>query len=105
MCKSYKRRFQKFSEILSDPELINYARQFGSNAFSRKRKMPLQDMLLWCLSKKGFTTTFEFSKAVDFQTAYLAGYLADKYDIDAEQSAERTNEVLERAQRRSLRQQ
>lgn len=35
---------------------------------------------------------FDFSDAVDFQTAYLAGYFADKYDVDAEQSIERANE-------------
>ena len=34
---------------------------------------------------------FDFGDAVDFQTAYLAGYLADRYDVDAEQSAERAN--------------
>ena len=34
---------------------------------------------------------FDFSAAVDFQTAYLAGYLADKYDVTAEQSMERAN--------------
>ena len=32
---------------------------------------------------------FNFSAAVDFQTAYLAGYLADKYDVDAEQPLRR----------------
>ena len=37
---------------------------------------------------------FDFSKAVDFQTAYLAGYLADKYDVDSEQSIERANERI-----------
>lgn len=37
---------------------------------------------------------FDFSKAVDFQTAYLAGYLADKYDVDAEHSAERANKRI-----------
>ncbi len=35
---------------------------------------------------------FDFSQAVDFQTAYLAGYLADKYDVTAEQSIDRANE-------------
>ena len=35
---------------------------------------------------------YDFSQAVDFQTAYLAGYLADKYDVDAEQSVARANE-------------
>lgn len=34
---------------------------------------------------------FDFSKAVDFKTAYLAGYLADKYDVNSDQSAERAN--------------
>lgn len=35
---------------------------------------------------------FNFADAVDFQTAYLAGYLADKYDVTAEQSITRANE-------------
>ena len=34
---------------------------------------------------------YDFSKAVDFQTAYLAGYLADRYDVDAETSIQRAN--------------
>lgn len=37
---------------------------------------------------------FNFSDAVDFQTAYLAGYLADKYDVDAKQSISRANERI-----------
>lgn len=37
---------------------------------------------------------FDLSAAVDFQTAYLAGYLADKYDIDAQQSIQRANERI-----------
>lgn len=35
---------------------------------------------------------FDYSKAVDFNTAYLAGYLADKYDVSAEDSIPRANE-------------
>lgn len=34
---------------------------------------------------------YNFADAVDFQTAYLSGYLADKYDVTAEQSVERAN--------------
>ena len=34
---------------------------------------------------------FDFSKAVDFQTAYLSGFFADKYDVGAEESKERAN--------------
>ena len=35
---------------------------------------------------------YDLSEAVDFQTAYLAGYFADKYDVTAEQSIGRVNE-------------
>jgi hypothetical protein len=34
---------------------------------------------------------YDFADAVSFQTAYLAGYLADKYDVTAEQSVDRAN--------------
>ena len=37
---------------------------------------------------------FNFSEAVDFQTAYLAGYLADKYDVTEEESVARANERI-----------
>lgn len=40
---------------------------------------------------------FNLSEAMDFQTAYLAGYLADKYDVSAEQSAERANERIRKS--------
>lgn len=40
---------------------------------------------------------FNFSEAVDFQTAYLAGYLADKYDVDDEQSVSRANERIKKS--------
>ena len=35
--------------------------------------------------------------AVDFRTAYLAGYLADKYDVGAEESVERANERVKKS--------
>ena len=37
---------------------------------------------------------FDLSQAVDFQSAYLAGYLADKYDVDSEQSINRANDRI-----------
>lgn len=37
---------------------------------------------------------FDLSDAVDFQTAYLSGYLADKYDVDAKASIERANQRI-----------
>lgn len=40
---------------------------------------------------------FDCSKAVDFQTAYLAGYLADKYDVDSKESIGRANERIQKS--------
>ncbi|MCR5522959.1 MAG: hypothetical protein K6F64_04910 [Clostridia bacterium] len=37
---------------------------------------------------------FDFSDAVEFQTAYLAGYLADRYDVDSEETFQRANERI-----------
>jgi hypothetical protein len=37
---------------------------------------------------------YDLSQAVDFQTAYLAGYLADKYDVEAESCKTRANERI-----------
>ena len=89
MNKSYKKRFQKFSKSLSDPALINYARQNGKNTFSRKRKLPLKDMLLCCLSKKGLTTAFElrnyFKEKGDFSMQLsIQGYLQQRKRLNPE---------------------
>jgi DNA-directed RNA polymerase subunit RPC12/RpoP len=46
---------------------------------------------------------FDFAKAVPFQTAYLAGYLADKYDISMEQGAARVNERIQKSAEDTLR--
>lgn len=40
---------------------------------------------------------YDFSQAVDFQTAYLAGYLADKYDVSSQESVERANRRIKRS--------
>ena len=40
---------------------------------------------------------FDFSDEVDFQTAYLAGYLADKYDVDEQQSIDRANQRIKQS--------
>jgi hypothetical protein len=39
---------------------------------------------------------FHMEDAVDFHTAYLSGFLADKYDVDAESSIGRANERIKR---------
>lgn len=37
---------------------------------------------------------YDYNKAVDFKTAYLAGYLAEKYDVKAEENQGRINERI-----------
>ncbi len=45
---------------------------------------------------------YNYSEAVDFMTAYLAGYLADKYDVDAKQSINRANARIKKCTEDSL---
>ncbi len=40
---------------------------------------------------------FDFSEAVDFSTAYLSGYLADRYDVSVEDSRARANERIKKS--------
>ena len=40
---------------------------------------------------------FDISDAVPFQTSYLPGYMADKYDVDAGESIERANERIKKS--------
>ena len=40
---------------------------------------------------------YNISDAVHFQTAYLAGYVADKYDVAAEESVDRANQRVKRS--------
>lgn len=66
----------------------------GSLAFSRipvDGSSKMDDTLMESIEP------FDSSKAVDFQTAYLAGYLADKYDSDAQSCIERANQRIKRS--------
>lgn len=40
---------------------------------------------------------FDFSQAVEFRTAYLSGYLADKYDVSAKDSIQRANDRIKKS--------
>jgi DNA-directed RNA polymerase subunit RPC12/RpoP len=46
---------------------------------------------------------FDFGEAVDFQTAYLSGFLADKYDVSMENSIERANQRIKSSCEETLR--
>jgi len=45
---------------------------------------------------------FNSADAVDFNTAYLAGYLADKYDVDVDECIKRANERIKQSINSSL---
>lgn len=47
---------------------------------------------------------FDFKEAVDFQTAYLAGYMADKYDVTADESIGRANDRVRESTQQAFRQ-
>lgn len=40
---------------------------------------------------------YDMGEAVDFQTAYLSGYFADKYDVSSSESKSRANERIKRS--------
>ena len=40
---------------------------------------------------------FDLADAVEFRAAYLAGYMADRYDVDAQQSIQRANERIKKS--------
>lgn len=46
---------------------------------------------------------YHIGDAVDFQTAYLSGYLADKYDVDKDASIGRANDRIRRTTEESFR--
>ena len=46
---------------------------------------------------------YNFDEGVDFQTAYLAGYLADKYDVSVEECAERANKRIKSSTEQTFR--
>lgn len=46
---------------------------------------------------------YNMQEAVDFKTAYLAGYLADKYDVDSKQCVTRANERIKKTTERAFR--
>lgn len=52
----------------------------------------------------GSIEPFDFSTAVPFQTAYLSGFFADKYDTDVEQSTPRANDRVRSSAEQVLRQ-
>lgn len=71
--------------------LVRRAGKLGFNHVPVDGSSKMQDELMEALEP------YDFSAAVDFQTAYLAGYLADKYDVPIEESIERANERIRKS--------
>ncbi len=46
---------------------------------------------------------YNFAEAVDFQTAYLSGYLADRYDVESDECIIRANERIKNSSEKMLR--
>jgi len=45
---------------------------------------------------------FDFAEAVDFQTAYLSGYLANRYDISLEESQKKVTQRIKKSAEKAL---
>lgn len=99
MNETYIARIKKLSESLSDTNLAEHARGIKGNTFSRNRKMPLKDILLCCLSKKGLTTALElrnyFKQKEDFSIKISKqGYLQQRKRLNPEVFTYLNNEYL-----------
>lgn len=46
---------------------------------------------------------YNYNEMIDFQTAYLSGYLADKYDVDSDASKERANQRIKQSTEEAFR--
>ena len=77
MIKSYKTRFQKFSALLSDPEIAKYARQNGNHAFSRKRKnAPKRHVAMLSFKKRGLPRHLNLETISKKKETCLCSYLS-----------------------------
>lgn len=99
MNKPYIKRVQKFSKQLFNPELSKYTRISNSYTFTRNRKMPLKDILLCCLVKKGLTTVFELrnhfqQKETPFIKMTKQGYLQQRKRLNPQVFLHLNNQYL-----------
>ena len=62
MINHYKERFIKIVKVINSDILKQHAQLKHQKTFIRKRKMPLEDIILCTLSKKGLTTEMELHK-------------------------------------------
>lgn len=84
--RTWRTRDAQYTETKRYSVLRSGSLQFQAVPADGSSKMP--DDLMESLEP------YDLDKAVDFQTAYLAGYLANRYDVSVEQSTERINQRI-----------
>ena len=89
MSNSYINRFKKMFDSINSDITKTYARLDKQNSFIRKRKMPLTDIILCTLSKKGLTTSMELHQYFTQKGAYhmnisKQGYLQQRKKLNYE---------------------
>lgn len=78
----------KYNYVKTSYYSIHRAGSLGFNSVPVDGSKKMDDILMESLEP------FDMTQAVDFQTAYLAGYLADKYDVSADDCAGRANQRI-----------
>lgn len=89
----------------SDPQYIHTETQFFSVIRGGKIEfegVPVDGSTKMADDLMESIEPYDYKDAVDFQTAYLAGYLADKYDVTAEESVTRANERIKSSTEKKL---
>jgi hypothetical protein len=90
MINNYNERFTKIVKAINSDAMKEYARLNHPKSFSRKRKMPLKDIVLCTLSKKGLTTSMELHKyfiekgAASSMNISKQGYLQQRKKLNYE---------------------
>jgi len=89
MSNSYINRFKKMFDSVNSDIVKTYARLDKQNSFIRKRKMPLTDIILCTLSKKGLTTSMELHQYFTQKGEYemnisKQGYLQQRKKLNYE---------------------
>lgn len=60
MTNDYKTRYSNMLEEIQVPTILEYSRlEDNPNSFSRKRKIPVDDLIISVLSRKGLTTDMD----------------------------------------------
>ncbi|WP_027625590.1 IS4 family transposase [Clostridium lundense] len=89
MSNSYVSRFKKMFNSINSDTMKTYAHLDKQNSFTRKRKMPLADIILCTLSKKGLTTSMELHQYFTQKGEYhmsisKQGYLQQRKKLNYE---------------------